>query len=277
MFADEPCHCRLCRPDAAEADWDAAERKLVADVRRHGWAVVRIAAEFARPGWAFTVGLWHTFRSPEVAMFGLSDADMPHWLNAVGEEARAGRPPRPRERRAGILERAPVTWVPVHDSWYPELFGWMLWFFREPPLPVVQLVWPDREGRFPWDEGSGAACRRDQPSAWLPLAEHPLGLWRRGPAGLDWPFPIPETAMVGVAPAVPERGAPVLAVLHQSGGEWRFLDDPAGAVVPAHLGHVVRAAPELVACANLPAGWGAWRDGPDAPWRRGPAPAADAG
>ncbi|MFN2506583.1 MAG: DUF4262 domain-containing protein [Acidimicrobiales bacterium] len=23
------------------------------------------------PGWAFTVGLWHTFRAPEVAMFGL--------------------------------------------------------------------------------------------------------------------------------------------------------------------------------------------------------------
>ena len=31
----------------------------------------------------YTVGLWHSFRRPELVMFGLGGEDMQHWLNAA--------------------------------------------------------------------------------------------------------------------------------------------------------------------------------------------------
>lgn len=130
------CFCRICSPDD-ESTWDDGDRTPIADVSDHGWHLVWVHGDDDGPGWCYTVGLWHSFRSPEVAMLGLRVEDMPCWLNAVGEHVRQGNPPRPNEIRAGIVEGVPVTWRPVHDSWYRELFGYALWF-TSPPLPIDQ-------------------------------------------------------------------------------------------------------------------------------------------
>lgn len=183
------CHCVIHEPPSDRSGWDEGDRKLVADVRRHGWGVLGIDAGDSLPGWAFTAGLWHAFGCPEVAMFGLRFPDMQAWLNDVGEQIRAGNRLRPNELRAGVLPNFSVTCRPVHDSWYRELFGWALWFTQRPPLPIVQVVWPDSEGRFPWDQGCGERCRFDQPQLWLPKDEHPMGRWTRVGQRDPWPFP----------------------------------------------------------------------------------------
>ena len=168
--------------------WDAGDEKVVADVERHGWAVLGIHAEDSVPGWAFTAGLWHTFGSPEVAMFGLHVEDMQQWLNVIGEQMRAGQPMRPEELRHGVLTDFPVAFRPAHQSWYRDLFGYALWFAQRPPLPFVQAVWPDREGRFPWDPECGQRCRFDQPQLWVPKDEHPMGRWTRISLSDPWPL-----------------------------------------------------------------------------------------
>ncbi len=173
------CHCVIHEPPEDRGAWDDGDRKLVADVERHGWAVIGIAADDRLPGWAFTAGLWHTFGSPEVAMFGLRVPDMQQWLNDVGEQVRGGQSLRPDELRGGLLPDFPVRFRPVHDSWYRDFFGYALWFTQAPPLPIVQVVWPDRGGRFPWDAGCGERCRFDQPQLWLPKHQHPMDRWTR--------------------------------------------------------------------------------------------------
>jgi hypothetical protein len=64
------CVCRLCRPLEHEA-LDAGDRKLLDDVEQYGWHVVKIMGDAEVPEYAFTVGVQHTVRSPEFAMFGL--------------------------------------------------------------------------------------------------------------------------------------------------------------------------------------------------------------
>lgn len=175
-MADSLCSCRICLPRGDESNWDQGDEKLVADVNRHGWHVLRVLGDSSRPGWSYTVGLWHSFRSPEVAMFGLRLEDMAIWLNQIGEQARAGSPPRPDERRAGVLAGFDLTFRRVHPSWYPELFGYALWF-TGPPLPFLQAVWPDQTGLYPWDEDVGDRCLRDQPRGWEPYDQQPSGPW----------------------------------------------------------------------------------------------------
>lgn len=49
-----------------QRDWSTE----MAHVREHGRHVVGVGGGDV-PDWAFTVGLWHSYRIPEVAMFGL--------------------------------------------------------------------------------------------------------------------------------------------------------------------------------------------------------------
>ncbi len=80
------CFCRLCSPQDGDEELDERERKLLADLQCHGWSVMGITQHGDLPGWAFAVGLWHTFRSPEVAMFGLDVPDTQLWFNDIGDQ-----------------------------------------------------------------------------------------------------------------------------------------------------------------------------------------------
>jgi hypothetical protein len=267
------CFCRLCVPQDGDEELDEQERKLLADVEGHGWAVMGITAQGDLPGWAFTIGLWHTFRSPEVAMFGLRVQDMQLWLNDIGDQVAAGRPPKPGERRHGVLDDSSLEWRPVDRSWYPELFGWALWF-TAPPLPIVQAVWPDRDGRYPWEAGAGERCIRDQPVGWRPVDEQPTGPWRLQAvhAAHGWPEP-PELRCYTTVRFV-EGHSSILGVVRDVDGEWQFLDggeaDRADLITVTHAADVIDRDPSLIECRDLPVGWEAWRDAVGKPWVRAP-------
>jgi hypothetical protein len=243
----------------------------VADVERHGWGVFGIKAVGGLPGWAFTAGLWHTFGSPEVAMFGLRVADMQVWLNDVGEQIRSGQTFDPDERRMGILPGFPVTFRPVHEGWYRDLLGYAMWFAQRPPLPVVQVVWPDTEGRFPWDPGCGTRCLFDQPQLWLAKEEHPIGRWTRLAESHPWPFSDSPATRSFTTKRIAFEGQPVLRVIHDADGEWQFLDGfdlAADDGVVVHLEHVVGAHPDVAELGDLARGWQAWRSATNTPWIR---------
>ena len=73
LDADRECYCHVCVPNPVDdgcLDWRNGTAGLI---DRHGWSVVGIDAADEVPAWAFTVGLWHSLGSPEIAMFGLSE------------------------------------------------------------------------------------------------------------------------------------------------------------------------------------------------------------
>lgn len=265
------CHCVIHEPPADRTGWDDGDRRLLANVEGHGWGVFGIGAEDGLPGWAFTAGLWHTFGSPEVAMFGLRVPDMQAWLNAIGEQIRTGHTPETDERRVGILPAHPVTFRQVRKDWYRDLFGYAMWFAQQRPLPVLQVVWPDTEGRFPWDSGCGTRCWFDQPKLWLNKEEHPKGRWTRLSESRPWPFEDSPATRSFTTRGIADEGRPIVAVLHHDDGDWQFLDGVnVHDDVVVHLEHVIGAHPDVAELGDLARGWEAWRPGPDAPWIRRP-------
>src|SRR5262249_25495648 len=158
------CHCPLCErhgPDDDRLD-DPRLRRTADLIGDFGWRVQAISDGDGLPGWAYSIGLWHGAMVPEVSMFGLGIQDMGHWINDLGRALRGG-PGQVDEPRAGILPGDyPIIVKPVHDSWYHDFFGTAIDFYGLPPLPITQAVWPDREGRFPWEEGCAESCRTNQ-------------------------------------------------------------------------------------------------------------------
>ena len=57
---------------------------------------------------------------------------------------------------------------PIAKRFYPDYLGWSRWFYGGDDFPCLQIVWPDREGVFPWEETFDPA----QPGGQLDLTEH---------------------------------------------------------------------------------------------------------
>jgi hypothetical protein len=270
---DIACHCRYCEPiPGQDSAFDDGDRKLMTDVADHGWHVVMIAEGARSLGWTFSVGMWHTLRSPELVMAGLPPDHQHQLINEIGERVRRGQRLGSGDRLEGLLTSGLDLAVREVDvSWYGPMFGYAIWFARRPPLPFLQIVWPDAAGRFAWEESFDPQYRSSQPQLWIPTAEQPTGGWSGLLAPDPWPFDEPEDSRALATKRVTDEGAAILYVTHDDDGTWHFVDDGPteledSAVV--HLVHIVGGDPSIATLAELPRGWRAERTADGQPWVR---------
>ena len=216
--------------------------------------------------WAYSIGLWHSLRSPEVCLMGVPFRTAMGFVKKIGGQIRDGRGLQPDERRDGVLTDRPVAIRLVHPSWYHALFGAGLDFTEAPPWPMVQAIWPDRSGLFPWEDGVDEECRARQPMLWMDRAEHPAGPWTSDETD-DWPFaPTMPYHQVFTTQAVLD-GTPVGMVARDPDGVWHFVpaDAPADADatgdIEVPLMRLVNLNPDLVEIAGLRPGSWVRRDG----------------
>jgi Domain of unknown function (DUF4262) len=257
-----PSHSALgcCDPGRERGPWDKWVHDTIAET---GWAVVAVSGETP---YAFTIGVWHSFDLPELAMFGLREADMQIWLNACVKLLR-DRPDRvpDGEEFDGVLERFPVQLRDVDPSWHRSLFAAMCAYYGTLDTPVRQLVWPDRDGRWPWDPAATATCRERQPQAWVAVDQHVEGPWRLvGELSADWPFQHlePDTTVLA-SPEIVAGTLPIVAVTHDADGGWDFLDERGYADEATgwvYFGELYKSQPWLARFADLPADRQAWLD-----------------
>lgn len=166
------CFCISCVPE--EQGGPATEGRdshIAGNVAKFGWHVMGAGGGDAPAGWGYSIGLWHTLCSPEVSVFGLSTQIAMGVANAAAEAVRDGNPLEPDQRRGDVIENYDVAVRPVHPSWYHGFFGAGIDFYQSLPLPITQLFWPDKAGRFPWEAGVGEYCRTHQPLLWIPKEE----------------------------------------------------------------------------------------------------------
>jgi len=173
------CACIICHDYGDRDRLDNFQLRTIVHVTQYGWSVVLIPATDAGPGWAYTIGLWHSHDSPELAMFGGDVYEMEEILNTLGRQAAEGRAPGDGERREDVLRGWPVVFRAAGPLWYEAAFGGALAFYRRTPIPFLQVVWPDPRGLFPWDAGTGGVYRRAQPALWVDPRRHPEGPWTR--------------------------------------------------------------------------------------------------
>ena len=190
------CHCQIDEPEPGqESTFDNGDRTVMANIAEHGWHIVQILDEPQSSGWVFSVGMWHTLGSPELAVFGLPSNDAGHLINQIGDYIRSGRSIGPAVVFNDVLEDGrPVTFRPADSSWYGPMFGYATWFGgRHCPSPrwcgrtrmegscgtrgsTTGTATPSRpsgsrrasirrvDGAAPWSKGPGRSrTRRAQP------------------------------------------------------------------------------------------------------------------
>ncbi|AIZ63143.1 hypothetical protein PK28_04570 [Hymenobacter sp. DG25B] len=195
--------------DEHELHNQEAEDSIKRIIKEHGWYVALFEADTATPAFAYTIGLWKNFNHPEIIVFGLP-TDTMHWmLNDAAELIQKENPITVNADNYNILSEGPVQFRPVESSNIPDYFGYARWFYEYGDFPAVQLVWPDNQARFPWNEGFDERYEFDQPV-----------LDRK----LDFKFFEPRNVATFVARQIFSEGRPILYVCHDDDdGSWQFL------------------------------------------------------
>jgi hypothetical protein len=126
--------------------------ELYETIDEQGWAVQHVDSD--RTQFAYTIGL-SRWRLPELLVTGVSPRRAVRLLNNVGRMVVAGDPLAPGKQitlPAGpLVETVEVDQPDAHLKFAVAIFGHR--------VTALQLVWPDRRGRWPWsadfDDGRG--------------------------------------------------------------------------------------------------------------------------
>lgn len=136
--------------DASPADLDPDEGEFVAAIREQGWFRTEVLADEDGPGFSYTTGFWLAAGFPEIILFSLRGETAHAVLESILQDLRAGTPPPVGVPAPGIIGGAEAALIPVAPPRYRDYLGWSRWFYRGDDFACLQLVWPDRDGHFPW-------------------------------------------------------------------------------------------------------------------------------
>lgn len=215
-------------------------------IDQYGCFIVQVPADDYLPGFAYTIGLYQRFNHPEIICFGLSLQVMADLLNHACEQIKNGLSFVPNTLCEGFPEDYPVQFLPVDAAYYPYYLGTGTHFYEHTPFPAIQLVWPDKQSRFPWAPDFNPDWRRKQP-----LLDR------------DTDFMFQEEKNLGVFTTRQVlEGKPILYVYHDEEGDWQFHseDEPLEEDVRlVALTAIVGIDPGIVALHQLAYGERAWR------------------
>jgi hypothetical protein len=126
--------------------------ELAANIQQHRWLVFSVAGD-TQPLYSYTVGLFETYRHPEVVLSGLNMELAQTLLNDIGHAVAQGLVREPEELYDDILSGYPCLFRTVPVTVYEQYFGRALVFYGKTTFPVLQCLWPDALKRFPGDVG----------------------------------------------------------------------------------------------------------------------------
>lgn len=142
-----------------DLDSNPVEQQILADIAARRWAIVNYAPsseDDPQEVFSYTVGLTKALGWPEIILFGLP-VEQAHMLIASAIKECWERQSEPH---AGMSLNKVMQGFSAHvtafDGKAPRYFHFARWYAereRSGRMRQVQLVWPDRAGTFPGEEG----------------------------------------------------------------------------------------------------------------------------
>ncbi len=145
--------------DELTKDRDEYLRRIEAEIAARGWHVTVVEDT---PRYAHTTGLTRSFAHPELLVIGLPISSIAEVLDEVSRLVAAGAVFRDGEVSAHIFDGLEATFREVPLVSVLDYCAAAAAFYGLPPK-VLQLVWPDANGHWPWDFRADARAKLQQP------------------------------------------------------------------------------------------------------------------
>lgn len=133
--------------------------KVDSDIDKHGWSAMHIFSTGDSIPFTYTVGVARTWGAPEVVIVGLAQDQAHGILTSYAHEVRVRRTNvgfAHGEKSDEFLVGFDVMFLDVPKAERGDYFNMARRYYRERGVKAwgtQQLVWPDEEGRWPWDDG----------------------------------------------------------------------------------------------------------------------------
>jgi hypothetical protein len=145
--------CDMCDGKTREQ----TRRELLARIARHDFTMVNVREEWANdrswvaPGFVYSIGLWGFRQVPELIVVGAPARHAVQCIEKYANLAKAGKRFEPggphRDFVPGHGVMLELVARPLYRDWFARSFD----FYPNGDFPAYQLLWPDRQGTWPWD------------------------------------------------------------------------------------------------------------------------------
>lgn len=234
----------------------AIEKGISDKVNEYGWQISLIESDGYNPSFAYTIGLFKTFSHPELIIFGLGTKLMAELLNIAGEKIKKGQTIQLDMDYDDFLVNYNCRFIKVNLDYYPDYLGYGSWFNRGNNYEVYQLVWPNKQGNFPWNKGDDEQFDFRQP-----LLDRKM----------DFKYLEPDNLAIFTTKFVLNLERPILEVYHETDGDWQFLcgtTNEGADLKLICLKDIVKLDNSVNELFNLGFGEYAWRQNRDDKWKR---------
>jgi hypothetical protein len=233
---------------------EQAEKAILHNVKTYGFHIAFIEADDYLPAFAYTIGLYKTYNHPEIILFGLKQEVMNGLLNGIGDDIKEGTIYNTNENYKDLINNYPIQFIEVDKEHYADYVGYCAWFNNSSfDFPLYQMVWTDKQSRFPWEDDFFKDWKFKQP-----LLDR----------NTDFKFYEERNLGVFTTKATLE-GHPILWVYHNDDGDWQFHSEEDPQIADSKivcLEDLVKADPTLNEIYYLSFGQNAYRESIDSEW-----------
>ena len=127
-----------------------SNRKTLEHIEQFGCTVFHVGEEGELPPFSYSVGITKTAAAPEGVVVGLKQKLAHFMVNEYHLRVRAGERFQHGLRYAGFLEGFEVEARNVNHFFYDDYFGQCLRFYEDRSFDVIQLIYPNKQGIWPW-------------------------------------------------------------------------------------------------------------------------------
>jgi hypothetical protein len=132
------------------------EQQVLDNIENFGYNVMHVSesikSQVEEPGYSYSVGLFKRFQLPEIIIIGLDQSLRHTLIDNISIDYEEGNALEVGAFNAGIVEVFGCLVVPVEPQHYRDYLGWARWFYKGDDFPVLQVIYPDLLGLFPWDK-----------------------------------------------------------------------------------------------------------------------------
>lgn len=179
------------------------------NIEKYGLQVMGISATNYLPSFSYSVGLYESYQHPEIICFGLP-TDLAHLIiNDVANLIKNGEKITSyQDYDDQFFKESRAQFLPVDFRNIDDYFGGALNYYQHNKFSALQLVWTDRNDKFPWEDGYQEEFIYDQP-----LLDR----------NADFKFREAKNLGVFTTRQCLEFNQPILRVVHDHDGDWQFL------------------------------------------------------
>lgn len=183
------------------------KERIISNIQEYDCHLALIEGDGYSPAFVFTIGLYEKFKHPEIMIFGMNTDVMGQLLNGIKNQVKKGTQYLSNKEYENILAGYNVQFLEVKKDFYPDYLGYAGWYYNNTfDFPVLQMIWPDKEHKWPWENGFNEHWKFNQP-----LLDR----------NMDFKFQEERNLGVYTTHHVLE-GKPILYVHHNADGDWQF-------------------------------------------------------